>query len=132
MLVVLSLAARLGNDCIASLSGCAGGEFLMPTLVLLFGLKPKLAGSLSAISVPMMIVGLGTYGREQSFEVVRTHAPSHAYMSAASISRFQPSRYGVIDDDRQTERAMQRESSERSLRQTATTTALRALVCARS
>jgi uncharacterized protein len=43
---------------IASLLGVASGEFLIPTLVLLFGADIKLAGSLSlAVSLPTMLVG---------------------------------------------------------------------------
>jgi hypothetical protein len=44
---------------VASLLGVAGGEFLIPTLVLLFGADIKLAGSLSlAVILPTMLVGL--------------------------------------------------------------------------
>jgi uncharacterized membrane protein YfcA len=43
---------------VASLLGVAGGELLIPTLVLLFGADIKLAGSLSlAVSLPTMLVG---------------------------------------------------------------------------
>ena len=51
----------------ASLLGVAGGEFLIPTLALLFGADIKLAGSLSlAVSLPTMLVGLARYSRDQS------------------------------------------------------------------
>jgi uncharacterized membrane protein YfcA len=47
---------------VASLLGVAGGEFLIPTLVLLFGAHIKLAGSLSlAVSLPTLLVGLTRY-----------------------------------------------------------------------
>src|SRR6516162_648693 len=43
---------------VAALLGVAGGELLIPTLVLLFGADIKLAGSLSlAVSLPTMLVG---------------------------------------------------------------------------
>ena len=43
---------------VAALLGVAGGELLIPTLVLLFGVDIKLAGSLSlAVSLPTMLVG---------------------------------------------------------------------------
>ena len=43
---------------VASLLGVAGGELLIRTLVLLFGVDIKLAGSLSlAVSLPTMLVG---------------------------------------------------------------------------
>jgi hypothetical protein len=42
------------------LLGVAGGEFLIPTFVLLFGADIKLATSLSlAVSLPTMLVGGG-------------------------------------------------------------------------
>ncbi len=57
---------------IASVLGVAGGEFLIPTLVLLFGADIKLAGSLSlAVSLPTMLVGFARYSRDQSFQVLR-------------------------------------------------------------
>jgi uncharacterized membrane protein YfcA len=57
---------------IASLLGVAGGEFLIPTLVLLFGADIKLAGSLSlAVSLPTMLVGFTRFSRDQSFSVLR-------------------------------------------------------------
>jgi uncharacterized protein len=56
---------------VASLMGVAGGELLIPTLILLFGVDIKLAGSLSlAVSLPTMIVGFARYSRDQSFSVI--------------------------------------------------------------
>ena len=53
---------------VAALLGVAGGELLIPTLVLLFGADIKLAGSLSlAVSLPTMIVGFTRYSRDRSF-----------------------------------------------------------------
>ena len=56
---------------VASLMGVAGGELLIPTLVLLFGADIKLAGSLSlAVSLPTMLVGFARYSRDRSFAVL--------------------------------------------------------------
>ena len=56
--IVAGVIAGFGIGFIASLLGVAGGELLIPTLVLLFGVDIKLAGSLSlAVSLPTMIVG---------------------------------------------------------------------------
>lgn len=56
---------------VASLLGVAGGELLIPTLVLLFGVDIKLAGSLSlAVSFPTMIVGFTRYSRDRSFAIL--------------------------------------------------------------
>ncbi len=71
-LIVLGAAAGLAIGLIAALLGVAGGELLIPTLVLLFGADIALAGSLSlAISMPTLIVGFARYGRDRSFQVLR-------------------------------------------------------------
>jgi uncharacterized protein len=55
-------AAYIASGIVAALLGVAGGELLIPTLVLLFGADIKLAGSLSlAVSLPTMIVGFTRY-----------------------------------------------------------------------
>lgn len=56
---------------VASILGVAGGELLIPTLVLLFDVDIKLAGSLSlAISLPTMLTAFMRYSRSQSFSVI--------------------------------------------------------------
>lgn len=50
--------------------GVAGGELLIPTIVLLYGIDIKVAGSLSlAVSLPTMLVAFARYSRDQSFAV---------------------------------------------------------------
>ena len=64
----------------------AGGEFLIPTLVLLFGADIKLAGSLSlAVSLPTMLVGFTRYSRDQSFSAIRNNRLFLLVMAAGSI-----------------------------------------------
>ena len=71
---------------VASLMGVAGGELLIPTLVLLFGLDIKLAGSLSlCISLPTMLVGFTRYSRDRSFEVLRLNCAFVVLMAAGSV-----------------------------------------------
>ncbi|MBH3998322.1 sulfite exporter TauE/SafE family protein, partial [Pseudomonas aeruginosa] len=75
-----------GIGVVAALMGVAGGELLIPTIVLLFGADIKLAGSLSlAVSLPTMIVGFTRYSRNQSFSVVRTQRTFILIMAAGSI-----------------------------------------------
>jgi uncharacterized protein len=63
-------SAQLVVGIVASLLGVAGGELLIPTLVLLFGADIKLAGSLSlAVSLPTMLVGF-TLGHNRAFLLV--------------------------------------------------------------
>lgn len=78
--------AGLTIGIIASLIGVAGGELLIPTLVLLFGLDIKLAGSLSlVVSLPTMLVGFARYSRDQSFAVLGRHKGFLLLMAAGSI-----------------------------------------------
>jgi uncharacterized membrane protein YfcA len=71
---------------VASLLGVAGGELLIPTLVLLFGADIKLAGSLSlAVSLPTMLVGFTRYSRDQSFSVIGRNKTFLLVMAAGSI-----------------------------------------------
>ncbi len=71
---------------VAALLGVAGGELLIPTLVLLFGADIKLAGSLSlAVSLPTMIVGFTRYSRDQSFAVLGRNKAFVLIMAAGSI-----------------------------------------------
>ncbi|MDR3571086.1 MAG: sulfite exporter TauE/SafE family protein [Candidatus Pacebacteria bacterium] len=71
---------------VAALLGVAGGELLIPTLVLLFGVDIKLAGSLSlAVSLPTMLVGFARYSQDRSFAVLGQNKPFVIVMAAGSI-----------------------------------------------
>jgi uncharacterized membrane protein YfcA len=75
-----------GIGVVASLMGVAGGELLIPTLILLFGAEVKLAGSLSlAVSLPTMIVGFARYSRDQSFAVLGRNRTFLLFMVAGSV-----------------------------------------------
>jgi uncharacterized protein len=85
-LVVAGIVAGFLIGIIASLLGVAGGEFLIPTLILLFGADVKLAGSLSlAVSLPTMLVGFARYSRDQSFGVLRANRGFLVLIAAGSI-----------------------------------------------
>jgi uncharacterized membrane protein YfcA len=78
--------AGFGIGIVAALLGVAGGELLIPTLVLLFGIDIKLAGSVSlAISLPTMLAGFARYSRDRSFAVLRTHRRFVWAMAAGSV-----------------------------------------------
>src|SRR3712207_3285997 len=84
--LVAGIAAGFGIGIIASLLGVAGGELLIPTLVLLFGADIKLAGSLSlAVSLPAMLVGFTRYSRDRSFSVLGRNRAFLRAMAAGSI-----------------------------------------------
>lgn len=84
--IVAGIVAGFVIGIVASLLGVAGGELLIPTLVLLFGADIKLAGSLSlAVSLPTMIVGFSRYSRDQSFSVLGRNRIFLLVMAAGSV-----------------------------------------------
>ncbi len=75
-----------GIGVVASIMGVAGGELLIPTIVLVFGADLKLAGSLSlAVSLPTMIVGFSRYSRDKSFSVIFVERHFVLIMAAGSL-----------------------------------------------
>lgn len=85
-LVVAGVAAGLGIGAAAALMGVAGGELLIPTITLLFGVNLKLAGSLSlAVSLPTMVVAFARYSQDRSFAVLRANRGFLATLAVGSI-----------------------------------------------
>lgn len=85
-LILAGVAAGFVIGAVASLMGVAGGELLIPTLALLFGLDVKLAGSLSlAISLPTMLVGFARYSQDASFAVLRRNLSFVLAMATGSV-----------------------------------------------
>ncbi|EBS4547730.1 sulfite exporter TauE/SafE family protein [Salmonella enterica subsp. enterica serovar Newport] len=71
---------------VAALLGVAGGELLIPTIVILFGIDIKLAGSLSLmISLPTMIVGFFRYTNADAFQILRKEKLLFVWMVAGSV-----------------------------------------------
>lgn len=86
MQMATGVAAGLGIGIVASVMGVAGGELLIPTLVILFGVDIKLAGSLSlAISLPTMVVGFLRYSQDGAFDTLRRHRDFVWVMATGSI-----------------------------------------------
>ncbi|EBZ6268872.1 sulfite exporter TauE/SafE family protein [Salmonella enterica subsp. enterica serovar Oranienburg] len=70
----------------AALLGVAGGELLIPTIVILFGADIKLAGSLSLmISLPTMIVGFSRYMNADAFQILRKEKSLFMWMVTGSV-----------------------------------------------
>jgi uncharacterized membrane protein YfcA len=84
--IVAGVIAGFAIGIVAALMGVAGGELLIPTLVLLFGADIKLAGSLSlAVSLPTMIVGFTRYSRDSAFAVIARNKSFVVIMALGSI-----------------------------------------------
>jgi uncharacterized membrane protein YfcA len=84
--MVAGVVAGFVVGVVASLLGVAGGELLIPTLILLFGADVKLAGSLSlAVSLPTMLVGFARYSRDSTFAVLLRNRWLVVMMAVGSI-----------------------------------------------
>ncbi|MCX5205956.1 sulfite exporter TauE/SafE family protein [Streptomyces sp. NBC_00237] len=80
-------AAGFGIGVVAAIMGVAGGELLIPTIVLLFALDIKTAGSLSLlVSLPTMLVAFARYSRDGSFTVLGANRRFVTVMAAGSIA----------------------------------------------
>ncbi|RWN31718.1 sulfite exporter TauE/SafE family protein [Mesorhizobium sp.] len=84
--MAVGVVAGFAKGVVASFLGVAGGELLIPTLVVLFGADIKLAGSLSlAVSLPTMLVGFTRYSRDQSFATIGRNRSLLLVMATGSI-----------------------------------------------
>jgi len=84
--IVAGVIAGLGIGIVAALLGVAGGELLIPAIVLLYGLDIKIPGSLSLmVSLPTMIVGFARYTSSDAFDVLRKERPLGVWMAIGSI-----------------------------------------------
>lgn len=83
---IAGVVAGFGIGVVAAIMGVAGGELLIPTIVLLYGVDTKLAGSLSLlVSLPTMLVAFFRYSRDQAFTVLGQHPGFIVAMAAGSI-----------------------------------------------
>ncbi|MFF4418660.1 sulfite exporter TauE/SafE family protein [Streptosporangium sp. NPDC001559] len=81
------VAAGFGIGVVAAIMGVAGGELLIPTIVLLYAIDIKTAGSLSLlVSLPTMLVAFARYSRDGSFAVLGANRRFAVVMAAGSIT----------------------------------------------
>jgi uncharacterized membrane protein YfcA len=84
---ITGVAAGAGIGVVAALMGVAGGELLIPTIVLLYGADIKIAGSLSlAVSLPTMLVAFARYSQDKSFAVLRHNRAFLLAMAIGSVA----------------------------------------------
>lgn len=70
----------------SSMLGVAGGELIIPTIILLFAVDIKLAGSLSlAISIPTIVMGLLKYRSQKRFKEIKSEQKFIGSMAFGSI-----------------------------------------------
>ncbi len=85
--VAAGLAAGFGIGVVAAVMGVAGGELLIPTIMLLDAVDLKTAGSLSlVVSLPTMLVAFARYSQDQAFGVLRENAAFAVAMTLGSVA----------------------------------------------
>jgi uncharacterized membrane protein YfcA len=85
--LVLGTASGVGIGLVAAILGVAGGELIIPTLILIYGVDIKLAGSLSlCISLPTMLVAFFRYAQSGALELFRRERPFLTWMALGSIA----------------------------------------------
>lgn len=71
---------------VSSMLGVAGGELIIPVLILLYSLDIKLAGSISlCVSLPTILTGLYKYRQNKAFPALKANKPFIMIMTAGSI-----------------------------------------------
>jgi uncharacterized membrane protein YfcA len=84
--LALGLLAGVVIGAFSSLLGVAGGELIIPTLVLLYGLDIKTAGSLSlAISAPTLVMGITRYRARGAMRGIGGQGRFIGWMAAGSV-----------------------------------------------
>lgn len=84
--VIVGFILGIGIGTVSSLLGVAGGELLIPTIVLLYGVDIKTAGTLSlAISLPTLLVGIYKYHKNNRLFESLSYKNVIIFMSIGSI-----------------------------------------------
>ncbi|QES47753.1 permease [Streptomyces venezuelae] len=85
--VACGVVAGFGIGVVAAIMGVASGELLIPTIVLLFAVDIKAAGSLSLlVSLPTMLVAFARYSRDGSFKVLGANLRFATTMISGSVA----------------------------------------------
>ncbi|MDO8845647.1 sulfite exporter TauE/SafE family protein [Methylicorpusculum sp.] len=85
--LLVGLGSGFAIGIVAAMIGVAGGELLIPTIMLLYGLDIKLAGSLSlVIGIPTMLVAFIRYSGAVAFAVLNKERQLFRWMMIGSIA----------------------------------------------
>jgi uncharacterized membrane protein YfcA len=84
--LLIGVCCGLGIGFISSLLGVAGGELIIPTLILIFGIDVKLAGTASLlISLPTILIGVSKHASNKMYTDKADFPAIVAPMGIASI-----------------------------------------------
>jgi uncharacterized membrane protein YfcA len=83
---VAGLGFGLAIGLVSSMLGVAGGELIIPTLIFVFGVEIRTAGTASLlISLPTVLVGVIRYARQGAFANWQSLRDTVAPMGAGSV-----------------------------------------------
>lgn len=83
---ILSIICGYFIGLVSSMLGVAGGELIIPTIVLIYGIDIKLAGSLSLlISIPTLLVSLWKYHKKLGLDPIMQNKDFALFMAGGSI-----------------------------------------------
>ncbi|MFA6630244.1 MAG: sulfite exporter TauE/SafE family protein [Sulfuricurvum sp.] len=86
LMIFLGFGSGIIIGLFSSMLGVAGGELIIPTIALLYGVDIKIAGTLSLmISFPTIIVGLYRYRKREPFAIVKPNLSFIGSMASGSI-----------------------------------------------
>jgi uncharacterized membrane protein YfcA len=84
--IILGLLAGLIIGIFSSMLGVAGGELIIPTIILLYGIDIKLAGSLSlCVSLPTVLIGIMKYRQKGELKIVKNNLNFMFCMAIGSV-----------------------------------------------
>lgn len=85
-LTLLGFSAGVIIGLFSSMLGVAGGELIIPTIALLYGVDIKIAGTLSLIvSLPTIMIGIYRYRNKKPFAIVKPNFGFILWMAGGSI-----------------------------------------------
>lgn len=86
IIIFLGFIAGVVIGLFSSMLGVAGGELIIPTIALLYGIDIKIAGTLSLmISLPTIMIGLYRYRKKEPFTIVKPNIRFIGWMAFGSI-----------------------------------------------
>lgn len=84
--VMAGLIAGVVIGIFSSMLGVAGGELIIPTIILIFAVDIKLAGSLSlVISMPTILMGLFKFSKNHRLKEIKSERTLMIFMGVGSI-----------------------------------------------
>lgn len=84
--IIVGFLAGVTIGIFSSMLGVAGGELIIPTIILLYAINIKLAGSLSlCISFPTVLIGIMKYRKNGEFKVIKENRNFVFFMAIGSV-----------------------------------------------